>query len=396
MKKQSTFSVLKIFYITITLIVILSLYNFYDSLEPYFLEEDKGYQGEALTNDYLAAEYFLLRMGQKTKEIKLFSSTQAQLEKQDTLLVPSVRLSFDRRRSDEMLAWVKSGGHLIITGQVDREKLSGQQDHILSSVGLFIDRKILPEDSEKGEYPVDIVSLSDDQFLQVDFDDYLIISKTTEFNTDITWVANDGDRTHALQIKLGNGKLTVLSDMRMFKNDYIDSYDHAAFLISLAQNKQLSLPLNKNTSVFYYSLFEDQMNLLQWLWGNAYLLLVSVFILMLIILWMLIPRFGPLINIGLPIRREFLKHLAAAGNYHWRMGNYNRLLDDVRIKLSHAVKRKYPEWVNLNKADKIQHFSDISRLDKDQIELALFNSKIEQINDFITTMKLLEILRKSL
>jgi len=379
-------------YTGVVLLVLSALYWLYSNIESHKVEVDKGFKGEALSNDYLAAEYFLLSMGQSAKKIKLFSPAQTVLNAHDTLLIPNVRLSFDQRRSNEMLEWVESGGHLIITAQVDSEKLSEQPDHILERLGIKLERQSLAEESEKSELPVNISSLDNEDFLLVDFDDYLTVVKTNDFDAGVIWSADDVDRTHAIQIKFGRGKVTVLSDMRIFKNEYIDSYDHAAFLYSLTQGAYE----NVDTSVFYYSLFEDQMSLIQWLWQNARLLIISLLVVIVIVLWRLIPRFGPLINVHQPIRREFLNHLSAAGNFHWRQGHYNKLLTDVRINLSHEVKRKKPEWINLNKQDQIEYFSVISQLNTKQVEKALFNLDINHANEFIEIIKLLEIMRKTL
>jgi len=364
----------------------------YSVLEYRMVKEDKGYQGEAVTNPYLAAEFFLRRMGQKAEEIKLFTDNKTQLSAYDTLLIPSVRLAFDSRRSDELLQWVDQGGHLIITAQVDAESKISSRDHILEKLGLFIERQALNEDSLQLEAPVNIAIVDEDDFWQADFDDYLVISTTSEFNSEIIWSIDDEDRTHALQIKRGNGRLTLLSDMRLFRNSYIDAYDHAAFLFSLANDQLLS----GDAGVFYYSLFDDQMSLWQWLWENASTFMLSLLLLVIIILWMLIPRFGPLINVHQPVRRQFLDHLAASGNYHWRQGHYYRLLTEVRKQLSHRVKLKYPEWSNLSKQDQVSHFAEISQLESLAIEKALFDTRIEQVNDFINKIKILEKLRKSL
>lgn len=364
----------------------------YSQLEYRIVEEDKGYQGEAKTNHYLAAEFFLLRMGQKAEKIKLFSGKETSLNDNDTLLVPSVRLAFDMRRSEEMLEWVESGGHLIITAQPDSENESDQRDHILAKLGLFIERQALNEDSTQEDEPVDIAINDEDDFWQIDFDDYLVISSTPEFNSEVVWTVKDEDRLHAVQVKVGRGRLTLMTEMRMFRNGYIDKFDHAAFLFSLANDQLVS----GNEGVFYYSLFEEQISLLQWLWENASPLVLSLFALGIIVLWMMIPRFGPLINVHSPVRRQFLDHLTASGNYHWRQGHYYRLISEVRKQLSHRVKLKYPEWSDLSKQDQISHFADISQIDSQVIEKALFDSGIEQANDFTNKIKILEKLRKSL
>ncbi|RDH84003.1 MAG: hypothetical protein DIZ80_07665 [endosymbiont of Galathealinum brachiosum] len=379
-------------YVVLTLLVIGIAGWLYTKLEYRIVEEDKGYQGEAKTNAYLAAEFFLLRMGQKAEKIKLFSSKQTRLNINDTLLIPSVRLAFDTRRSEEMLEWVERGGHLIITGQPDTENESSRRDHILEKLGLYLERQSLNEDSTQDDEPVDIAISDEDDFWHIDFDDYLVVSSTSEFDSEIIWSIEDEDRVHAIQVKVGNGRLTLLSDMRIFRNEYIVEYDHAAFLFSLTNDQLFS----GEAGIFYYSLYEDQMSLMQWLWENAKPLVLSLFALGVIVLWMLIPRFGPLINIHQPVRRQFLNHLTASGNYHWREGHYYQLISEVRKQLSLQVKLKYPEWSDLSKQSQVLHFTEISKLESASIEKALFDTEIETVNDFINKIKILEKLRKSL
>jgi len=379
-------------YVVLILTTIGMAIWLYSKLDYKLVEEDQGYQGEAKTNPYLAAEFFLRKMGQKSEKIKLFTDKQTILSQSDTLLIPSVRLAFDSRRSTEMLEWVGKGGHLIITGQPDTEANTGQRDYILETFGLYIERKALSEDTELDKEPVSITIYDEDNFWQVDFDDYLIISQTAQFKSEIIWTVEDNERVHALQIVVGRGRMTLLSDVRIFRNEYIESYDHAAFLLSLA-NDQLG---SSGEGVFYYSLFEDRMSLYQWLWENAKLLMMSIVVFIVIVLWMLIPRFGPLINVHQPVRRQFLDHLKASGNYHWRQGHYFRLLMEVRKQLSHKVKLKYPEWSGLSKHDQVLRFVEITKIEESAIENALFDNDVEHVNDFIKKIKILEKLRKSL
>lgn len=364
----------------------------YFKLDYRLVEKDQGYQGEAKTNPYLAAEFFLRKMGQKSEQVELFTDKQTALSSGDTLLIPSVRLAFDSRRSTDMLEWVDKGGHLIITGQPDTETNTSQRDYILETLGLYIERKVLGEDTELYEEPVNIAIHDEDNFWQVDFEDYLIISTTPQFKSEIIWKVEENKRVHAIQVVVGKGRITLLSDIRIFRNDYIESYDHAAFLLSLA-NDQLK---SSETGIFYYSLFEDRISLYLWLWENAKPLMLSIIVFIAIALWMLIPRFGPLININQPVRRQFLDHLRASGNYHWRQGHYYHLLMEVRKQLSHKVKLKYPEWSGLSKHDQILHFVETSKIEEVAIENALFDNDVDQENDFIKKVKILEKLRKSI
>ncbi len=364
----------------------------YSQLEYRIEKKDKGYQGEAITNPYLAAEFFLRRMGQAAVKIKLFDTKPLQLSQSDTLMVPSVRLAFDKRRSEYVLDWVKTGGHLIITGQVLAESGSTRGDYILDKLGLGIQRQVLKEGSSQADTPVSVAIADEDDFWLLDFDDYLSIHKKDIFDSEVVWEIIDDDRMHALQIKIGKGRLTLLSDLRLFRNDYIERYDHAAFLFSLTNDQFMA----ENTGTFYYSLFDDQASLLKWLWSNAWPFMVSLLFLILVVLWMLIPRFGPLINLNKPVRRQFLEHLTASGNYHWRQGHYNYLLSEVRKQLSHKVMLKCPEWDVLSKQQKILYFSELSKLEPLAVEKALFETDDIKLNDFINKIKILEKLRKNL
>ncbi len=362
----------------------------YAKLDYHFEEVDKGYEGEARSNPYLAAEFFLRQMGQPAEQIKLFSAEPGLLNSDDTLLIPGVRLAFDSRRSAKILDWVEQGGHLIMTAKPQYEDDSANRDHILDKLAIVIKNESYDEALQKD--PVNLDIEDEDDFWQVDFDDSLVIEFTPEFNQQIIWSISDEDRMHGVQIKLGNGRLTLLSEMRMFRNDYIDKYDHAAFLFSLSNDQLIS----SDTGVFYYSLFEAQGSLLLWLWKNAQALLISLIIFGVVVLWMLIPRFGPLINVQQPVRRQFMDHLSASGNYHWRQKHYVYLLSEVRKQLSMRVKIKHPEWVNLSKQSQISHFAELSHLQAVAIESALFDNDIKKINDFVNTIKLLEKMRKSL
>lgn len=371
-------------------LMLLALW-FYNVLEYDYVEEDKGYQGEAKTNPYLAAEFFLLEMGQKVEKIKLFSTDKSVLNVDDTLMVPSIRLAFDRRRSKEILDWVERGGHLIITGQPVSERNAGKEDYILDSLGLMIETKALAENSTQYEEQID-VAIDDEDFWKIDLDDFLVITKTDKFNAQTVWRIEDEGRLHGLQILLGEGRVTLLSDMRLFKNDYINEFDHAAFLFLLSSDQY-----DKSSSgTFYYSLFEEQDSLFQWLWKHAALFMLSILGTVGIVLWKMMPRFGPVINVKQPVRRQFTDHIIAAGNYQWRQGNYLHLLHNVRSQLSQQLKIKKPEWSRLNKQEQLRHFSDTSGIDLDVIEAALFKTKIEKADDFIVQIKTLEQLRKSL
>ncbi len=380
-------------YVLLVLVVIgLSIYA-YTQLDYRIEKVDKGFQGEALTNSFLAAEYFLRSMGQPAEEIKLFAQEVQPLAEADTLLISSDRLAFDSRKSAELMQWVNDGGHLIITARATSDDDTQRaRDYILDDLGLHIEWTALGDDDEDYSEPVNVAIDDEDFFWLLDFSDYLNIVLEDEFEQDVLWSIEENNRIYAMQMMAGEGRLTVLADMSIFKNYGIDKHDHAAFLYSLA-NDQLR---HSDEGVFYYSLFEKHINLMQWLTQNARPLVISFVIFVVTVLWMIIPRFGPLINVQQPVRRRFLDHLSAAGNYHWRQGHYARLLQVVRKQLSQQIQGRYPEWINLTREDQVRQLSELSGIEAVVIEHALFDAEIERVDHFIKKIHILEKLRKSL
>jgi len=390
---DSRISVSSIFsFLSVIFLLALGYWFINHEFEFRYEEVDKGYQGEALTNPFLAAEFYLRSMGQKTKKLKLFPITDSQLVSGDTLMIPGKRIAYDKRRSEFILDWVNRGGHLIITGEVIKGNDYQREDYILNATGLQIEWQVAEDESLEEDEPVNLDVEDEEDFWQVDFVNYQVVSFTSDFDKEVIWQVTNNSKLHAIQIKVGAGRVTLLSDTKMFRNQFIDDYDHAAFLFTLS-NDQAQL---YEDSVFYYSVYDNQTNLLSWLWQNAYALMVSLFIFLFMVLWKIVPRFGPLVRVQKPVSRRFLDHLVASGNYHWRQGHYSYLIYAVRKQLHVQINKRYPEWLNMSRDNQLKRFAEISQLEVSAVEKALFDTQIERAEDFMIKIKILEKLRKNL
>lgn len=376
-------------YLLLILVVVgLSIYA-YTQLDYRIEKVDKGFQGEARTNSMLLAEYFLRSMGQDAEEIKLFAPDAKTLKSSDTLMITSNRTGFDQQRAARLMQWVESGGHLIITARSISDDQRAR-DFILDDIGLHVEWEAFKNTDL--EYNDPINAEFGDDFWLLDFSHYLHIVIEDQFDEDVLWTIERDDRLFAIEIAKGDGRLTLIPDINIFRNHNLDQHDHAAFLYSLA-NEQVR---SSDDGVFYYSLYEEHTNLLQWLNQYAAPMMISLVIMIVIAIWMIVPRFGPLINVHQPIRRRFLDHLAAAGNYHWRKGHYPRMLLTVRKQLTQQIQTKHPEWISLTREAQVKHLSEKSGLDVVEIENALFDATIERVEHFVRKINVLEKLRKSL
>ena len=375
-------------YSLVAILIVLAGFWLFTHLEEYTEMESQGYQGEAKTNFLLAADYFLRRMGRRPEKFNPYSNEQDLPDTKDTLLITGQRISLDSRRSQILLGWVEDGGHLIISAKTYSEFDTRIRDHILDPLGVSINW-LVEDDTFEDEKPVDVALPHDNDFRLVDFARYQVIDIEKPSETAFNWIISAGANIHGIQLQHGTGRLTVLTDMRMFRNEYIDLYDHAAFLLLLASEQGAD-------SDFYYSLYEDKLSLLAWLWENANLLLVSLLLTMLIILWKIIPRFGPIINITQPVHARFVDHLVAAGNFNWRQGYYGNLLFETRSALLRKIQRKHPEINSRSKQEQLKYFAERSGVAGAELESALFDMQIDKADEFIQKIKILEILRKKL
>jgi len=394
MKAKSKSSNIKSNYLLVlmaVLIVAAAGVWLYFNIESHIVETDEGYSGEARTNKFLSAEYFLRKMGLKVKKIELLQPDKFHLNNNDTLFITSTRKNFDRRRSKQLMEWVRNGGNLIVTAQASESGKVKFKDFLLADLGLAVEISVSEDGGEIKNTILD-VDIDDENFWQVDFNDSYSIVITNEFNSDVIWRLEDEINVHGLKIKMGQGSLTLLSDVLYFTNDFIDQYDHAAFLFLLANHKNGGV----QEGSFYYSLSEDNPMLLSWLWMKAPYFLISIMLLITLVLWMKIPRFGPVINVMPPVRRQFIEHLYAAGRYQWQSKFHHQLLMDVRQQLNQRVRIKFTEWEKMAKNKQIKYFSELTGLNSQVIEKALFDSNITKENDFVLNIRILEKLRKSL
>jgi hypothetical protein len=84
------------------------------------------------------------------------------------------------------------------------------------------------------------------------------------------------------------------------------------------------------------------------LWGflteNAAAALTASFALLVMWLWRIAPRFGPVAPDAPPARRRLLVHLRASGRYYWALDLRERLLIAARDAALRRVLRAQPEF----------------------------------------------------
>ena len=330
-----------------------------------------GASPEARRNPFLAAEHFLSRLGLESESISGRDQLLNPPPEPGLLLVNNLGPSLPPEREEDLLNWVRQGGHLVVTpGQVwDEEKETGG-NNLLDALGV---RLLSLEVEDEGEEPTGVEENGQSgektavsielpgyrQPLQIAFDPDLIL-------VDRSGLADGGSRAeedgYLLRYSIGQGRLTVLSDHRIFTNDEIGEGDHALLLAVLAEGQERA-----------WLLYSSNMpSLLRLLWQNAPQLLISCLLLFSLILWRMMLRTGPLIGKKRENRRNLMEHLDAAAGYAWRTDRARGMFDATQRALEQKWRRRHLALGRLDRRARCEWIAERAGLTPDEVEMALY------------------------
>ena len=330
-----------------------------------------GVSPQARRNPFLAAEHFLSRLDIDSKSISGRDQLLNPPREPGLLLVNNLGPSLPPEREEDLLNWVRQGGHLVVTpGQVwDEEKETGG-NNLLDALGV---RLLSLEVEDEGEEPTGVEENGQSgektavsielpgyrQPLQIAFDPDLIL-------VDRSGLADGGSRAeedgYLLRYSIGQGRLTVLSDHRIFTNDEIGEGDHALLLAVLAEGQERA-----------WLLYSSNMpSLLRLLWQNAPQLLISCLLLFSLILWRMMLRTGPLIGKKRENRRNLMEHLDAAAGYAWRTDRARGMFDATQRALEQKWRRRHLALGRLDRRARCEWIAERAGLTPDKVEMALY------------------------
>ena len=330
-----------------------------------------GVSPQARRNPFLAAEHFLSRLGLESESISGRDQLLNPPPEPGLLLVNNLGPSLPPEREEDLLNWVRQGGHLVVTpGQVwDEEKETGG-NNLLDALGVrLLSLEVEDEDEEptgveengqsgeKTAVSIDMPGYR--QPLQIAFDPDLILVDRSGLADGRSRAEEDG---YLLRYSIGQGRLTVLSDHRIFTNDEIGEGDHALLLAVLAEGQERA-----------WLLYSSNMpSLLRLLWQNAPQLLISCLLLFSLILWRMMLRTGPLIGKKRENRRNLMEHLDAAAGYAWRTDRARGMFDATQRALEQKWRRRHLALGRLDRRARCEWIAERAGLTPDEVEMALY------------------------
>lgn len=361
-------------YVVGSFLVILAVAGFFTLFERVEDEVEVGYQGAARTNPFLATERLFTRLGAPARTLAAGPTVLPPAD--HTLLLLSPARSLSAERFEKIRAWVREGGRLIVTPDE-----APSLDPILRHWSVEV-----AEDPDAGEPEVFEVNLAEGAKARVEMPRTrrlaverkdAQIEKGTEAGLALVRYAE------------GKGSVTFLAAADFLANDGIGQHDHAALAWALVRAG------GDAPAGVWLSIRDEVPTLGQLLARHAWMALASGALLIAAWLWYAGSRFGPLLPAPPRGRRSLLEHVEASGDFLWRTGRGEELLQGARQSLFHRIDVREPGWNRLPPPELIQRLATAARLPAARIDRALHGSAVTPA-DLVQTLQTLETLRRTL
>ncbi len=340
-----------------------------------------GYRGEALRNPWLAAERLLVRMDAKASTLRALPELRS-LPATATLLLPARRHTLTQSLRNSILQWVGSGGHLIVEAEP-----AGQPDPLLEAMGVKRIAVKRPKDTGgrcEADEPFEIVLPGRETGSLVR------LSRTLRLEAPGADFSFDGGWGNALlQLRRGEGQVTVLNELDFASNPLIGTEQHARFLWELVA------PPPGEVIVYFFNR-PGKLSLAEWLMENAWVPLAGSAALLLLWLCYVAPRFGPIAPDPTRSRRRLLDHLRASGRFLWSSGGAQRMLDAARDSCLRRISRAHPDFLALSEPERPRRLAEILGWPEERTGQLLAPGSATKMMGFLQTIGLYQAMHEQL
>lgn len=332
--------------------------------------QTQGYSSEANENSFLAAERLLTHLGRDAQSVRKLSGLPSELDPSDSLIFSTPSYTLSSHQVNELLTWVEQGGHMLLAPYraYDPDQDSGS-NKLFDALGVRV--VLLNSEIDKDWFPdkskPDTVTLpNSENTLKIIFSsDRLLHDESGQ----VRWIHSDPLGNRILHYQQGQGAITVLSELSLFRNGRLSDNDNADLLWHLLQ-------LNDNTGAgtIWLQHTPQVASLLELLWRHAWMPLLGLVLTLIAILWAANRRLGPKLLVRSEARRSLLEHVQASGHFLWRQQGRATLLAAVRQRTQQQLRRRHPHWRTLDIPGQAEHLARLLDLPQAEIEAALADS----------------------
>jgi hypothetical protein len=360
--------------IAVTAVTGLAVTWFLLNFEQAPTREWVGMSGEARRDPYLALERLSERMGMPARPVRSLVEI-GQLPPHGVLLLPAPRGELAKRERGRLLAWAASGGHLVVEAEPTRAP-----DPLLDA--LAVRRKAVRTSAPRKPVEVDWPGAA--RALRADLPTWEVLEAKDPR------IAVDGpEGTLLLQLAYGKGLVTVVNGLAFLRNRSIGALDHAELawrIIGTSGQPAVLLVLNH----------PEQLSLLTWLRANVPAMIAAAVALLVLWLWRVAPRFGPIAPDPERGRRSLLDHLRASGRFLWNAGQRAKLAESAREVALRRVNRANPDFSSLSANERAARLTNTFGIAPDDAARLLAPQSPRTIPEFVQAMRVLQIIHKRL
>jgi hypothetical protein len=301
--------------------------------------------GEARVRDFLAAERLAERLGLRSRELR----SLPELEKLNpgVLIVPNRRQAIDGPRIARLLAWVQAGGHLVVEAE-----LSGVDDPLLDALQV---KRARGKRQEKPDFP-DPLSLE---------------APNVKPRLQVT--------DKLVSFARGKGMVTVATTLHFARNGFIGRDRNAELFWQV-----VSLTPARELQVFFRP---ARLSLAGFLLQHALAALVAAGALLVLWLWRIAPRFGPVAPDAPPARRRLLDHLRASGRYYWSKGLRSRLVLAARDAALRRIARSQPDFAAAAAGEREERLASLAGIRREDAAQFIAAGGAMRGHDFIRVVQ---------
>ena len=393
---------------------------FYQSIEFYEETIETPWSVEARRNPYLAAQQFLQRSEVKVIDADSLIELES-LETVSTLFIGQANQIVNPRQLDAVLAWLESGGSLIVTAdsltndddlllkefevevswpEYETDDIEEDEQSVSESLREYnekIDAGMTPEQIEAEKRDDDIltrIEFGDDiGTLEIYFDPYRVLSHPyIEGYEDydeadkipFSWSSSE-EGIHLMQFNVGEGLLTIVSDSSIWQSSSIDQFDHAYLLWILSSTYGDFAILRTTHRETLWDSFVK----------NAYELLIALALFIAGWIWYTANRFGRIIPLETGERRALSEHFSATANYLWHRKAGKYLLQPLREQIYRRAQFAIPDFATADVETRLTLIAEHSNIDRPTIVQILQADDLNEAS-FVRTVKLLKQIEQSI
>ncbi|QVN00626.1 DUF4350 domain-containing protein [Pseudomonas rhodesiae] len=374
------------------LVCLLAAAGFYawSKATPYDEVIDRGPSPEAQANPYLAAEHFLRKQGLPVDHAFGLDRLADLPSEHHSLLLLTERSNMSPRQVEQLLDWTRSGGHLLVVAEALWDEETGKSgDLLLDRLQI---RQVLSDEPEepaparKKKTP-DLTRLYIDNETAPAYFGFDTAFNLTDPKHLAQFSANSARSSHLMQLDLGQGRVTVITDSDLWKTANIGKHDNAWLLWYLTQGTAVTLLANGDV--------DDLFSLLLRYFPQA---LVALTALIALALWHAGMRQGPIQAPAPKARRQLQEHLKASADFLLRRNGQRSLVQALQRDILRAARRRHPGFEHLDDAQQWQVLEHLTHQPSHVISQALGPLPEKRLSsaDFSRQVACLQTLRNAL